>query len=218
MNIRRVVMVAVACLIISLIGILLDWEGFIGNMLAGAIEVAVTVTIIDWLLQQQRRKRWHTVRAQILAALTQHIGNIASEYMSNIYGSGLHLLDFAEDIGAGYWVAKAQTVEAIRSIADNMEQAPRPGDHPEQARKLHSKIQWDIAQIRHSLLPRIIDIECDEPELASLLGQLDNADRRWVNEITLDEEVAAGDQYAEAISLLRAASHVYQYLLDHASV
>lgn len=218
MNIRRVIVAAIACLIFFLTGMLLDWQGFIGNVSAGAIEVIVTVTVIDWLLQQQRRKRWQRVRAQIVAALTQHIGNMASEYMSNIYGPGLHLLDFAEDIGAGYWVAKPQTVKAIQSMVKNMEEAPRPDDHPEQAKNLHSVIQWDVTQIRDSLLPRVIDIECDEPELVSLLGELDNADRRWVNQMILDKEVAAGDQYSEAINLLREAARVYEYLVDHPTV
>ena len=212
MNMRRVILVVVVCLFFFLIGMLLDWKGFIGNASAGAIEIIITVTIIDWLLQQQRRKRWQRVRAQIIAALTQHIGNIASEYMTGFDGPGLHLLDYAEDIGAGYWVAEPRTLKAIRSMIENMKEAPRPDNHPKQAEKVHSTIQWDITQIRDSLLPRVIDIECDEPELVSLLGEFDNADRRWVNQMTLDREVAAGDQYSEAINLLKEASRVYEYL------
>ena len=73
----------------------------------------------------------------------------------------------------------------------------------------------DITQIRDSLLPRIIDIECDEPELVSLLGELDNADRRWVNQMILDKEVAAGDQHSAAVDVLREAARVYEYLVDH---
>jgi hypothetical protein len=128
------------------------------------------------------------------------------------------LLDFTEDIGAGYWEAKPQTVKAIQSMVENMEEAPRPGDHTEQAESLHSVVQWDITQIRDSLLPRVIDIECDEPELVNLLSALDNADRRWVNQMILDREVAAGDQYSAAIDLLREAARVYGYLVDHPSV
>ena len=138
--------------------------------------------------------------------------------MTNFYGPGLHLLDYAEDIGVGYWVAEPRTVKAIQSMVENMEEAPRPDNHPELAEKLHSVIQWDITQIRDSLLPRVIDIECDEPELVSLLGELDNADRRWVNQMILAKEMAAGDQYSEAIKLLREAACVYEYLAKHPAV
>jgi hypothetical protein len=217
-NTRRLAAITVVCLVLFLTGMFLDWKGFIGNASAGAIEVIITVTVIDWLLQRQRRKRWQGVRAQILVALTQHIGNMASEYMSNIYGPGLHLLDFTEDIRAGYWEAKPQTVKAIQSMVKNMEEAPRPDDHTEQAESLHSVIQWDVTQVRDSLLPRVIDIECDEPELVSLLSALDNADRRWVNQMILDREVAAGNQYSAAIDLLREAARVYGYVVDHPSV
>jgi hypothetical protein len=215
MNTRRIIVIAIVCLPLFLMGMLLDWKGFIQNLSAGAIEIIITVTIIDWLLQQQRRKRWQRVRAQIVAALTQHIGNMASEYATNFYGRELRLLDFVEDIGAGYFVAKPQTAKAIQLMVKNMEEAPRPDDYREQAENLHSVIQWDVTQIRDSLLPRIIDIECDEPELVSLLGELDNADRRWVNQMIIDEEVAAGNQYPEAINLLREAAHVYEYLTNH---
>ena len=150
MNVRNVVIATLACLPCFVIGMSLDWKGFIGNVSAGAIEIIIAVTIIDWLLQQQRRRRWHRVRAQIVIALTQHIGNMASEYMTNFYGPGLHLLDFANDIGAGYWVAKPQTAKAIRSMVRNLEKAPRPSNHPELAEKLHSVIQWDITQYRKS--------------------------------------------------------------------
>lgn len=64
MNMRRVILAVTACLFFFLIGMLLDWKGFIGNVSVGVIEITITVTIIDWLLQQQRRKRWQRVRAR----------------------------------------------------------------------------------------------------------------------------------------------------------
>lgn len=215
MNALKVVGIVAGCLLLLVIGVFLDDKGFIGNLLAGAIEVLVTVTVIAWLLQRQRRKQWSKVRVQIISALTQHIGNIASEYMTHFYGPGLHLLNFAEDIGAGYHKADPRTVAALQAMIRNMEEAPRPDESSEQAEKLHSVIKWDITQIRDTLLPRILAIECDEPELASVLGELDNADRRWVNQIIIDKEVCAGDQYSAAVDTLKAAAHVYQYLVSH---
>jgi hypothetical protein len=213
MTIRRAIVIAVVCLVFLATGIVVDWKGFIGNVAAGAIEIVVTVTIIDWLLRQQRRKRWQRVRSQIISALTQHIGNIVTEYMINFHGPELRLLDFSAEIGEGYLVPKPQTANALRSMVENMEQAPVPEDSRALAEQLHSAIQWDITQIRSSLLPRIIDIECDEPELVSLLGEFDNADRRWVNQRIIDKAVAAGNQYSAAIDVLREATCVYEYLV-----
>lgn len=215
MNALKVVVITTVCSVLLVIGMILDFKGFIGNLLAGAIEVLVTVTVIDWLLQRQRRKQWEKVRVQIISALTQHIGNIASEYMTHFYGPGLQLLNFAEEIGAGYHKADPRTAAALRSMIRNLEEAPEPDESREQAEKLHSVIKWDIAQIRDTLLPRTLAIECDEPELASVLGELDNADRRWVNQIILDREVCAGDQYSAAIDTLKAAARVYRYLVSH---
>jgi hypothetical protein len=212
---RTVVIVTIACLFFFVIGMVLDWEGFVGNLAVGAIEVILTVTIIDWLLKRQRREQWRKVRTQIVSALAQHIDNMGDEYQASFHGPGLNLMDFGMEKGP-YGVPNPQTAKALQSMIRNMEEALRPDDSREQAEKLHSAIEWDTEQILNTLLPRILAIECDEPELASVLGEFDNAVRQWRNEIKVDEEISLGcDQYSTAIQTLKAVTQVYEYLVNH---
>jgi hypothetical protein len=218
MSFWKIVIILAVCLLLVVTGIYLDGASFIGNLIAGAFDVLITVTIIAWLLQRQRKKQWRKVRSQIVEAITQHISNIASEYMTHFYGPGFDLLSFAEDIGAGYEKASPRTATALQKMADMLQKAERPDDAREKAEELHSVIKWDIAQIRDSLLPRILAMEFDETELVAVLGELDNAERRWVNQIIIDKEVSAGDQFSAAVNTFRTATQVYQYIANHGEV
>jgi uncharacterized BrkB/YihY/UPF0761 family membrane protein len=68
---------------LTVVGLKLDSKSLIVNLLNSAIVVILTVTIIDWLPDRQRRNQWAKVRSQIIDALTWHLGNVASEYMIN---------------------------------------------------------------------------------------------------------------------------------------
>jgi hypothetical protein len=220
MTVRKLVVIIFLVIgmgILLVVGLGIDREGFIGNLIAGTIEIIITVTVIDWLLQRQRKARWQKVRTQIVGALTQHIDNIIDEYQTRFYSPELDLLSIGMKAGP-YGVPNAQTAKALRSMVEKMEKAPPPKDPTEKARELHSAIKWDIEQILSILMPRVLAIECDEPELASVLGGFDDAIRRWRNEILVDEEISLGcDQYSSAIETLKAAAEIYEYLLSHSA-
>jgi hypothetical protein len=198
-------------------GMILDSKSFTVNLLNSAIDVVLTVTIIDWLLDRQRRRQWNKVRSQIITALTWHIGNIASEYMINFHGSDFDLIAYTEDVGAGYEKPVPRTAKALMSMVEMMEKHSQPDDARSLTEKVYTIIKWDLAQIRDSLIPRVLAMEIDEIELVSAMGNLDNSSRRWANEIVIDEEISSGDQYNAAIEMLRAAANLYQYLVEHAS-
>ena len=212
----RVVLI-ITCLALAIIGLILDSKSFTVNLLNSAIDVILTVTVIDWLLDRQRSKQWDKVRSQIITALTWHIGNIASEYMTTFHGRDFDLIAFVEDVGVGYEKPQPRTAKALISMVKMMENHSQPDDARELAEKVYSIIKWDMAQIRESLLPRVLAIETDEIELVSAMGNLDNAYRRWVNEIIIDQEISSGDQYKTAIETLRSVANLYQYLVDHGS-
>ena len=135
MTIRKVLFVTLACLFLLVIGSVLDWEGFIGNLVAGAIEVIITVTVIDWLLERRRKTRWQKVRTQIVQALTQHIDNVKDEYQIRFYGPELDLLSIGMKAGL-YGVPNPQTAKALRSMVEQMEKAPPPENSAEKAKEL----------------------------------------------------------------------------------
>jgi hypothetical protein len=204
------------CIVIGII--FYDAPQFLGNLLAGLAGVffsfAIALLFVNSLVDHYRKQEWRRVRTLIISALTLHIGNIASEYMVHLYGPGLNLLNFSEDIAIGYREAHPQTKAALQSIVKMLEET-HPVEAQEQAVQLHSVIEWDLTQIRTTLLPRVLIIAYDESEFANLLTELDNSDREWVNEIHVQNTVAAGNPYKAAINTLKAATRVYEYLISY---
>jgi hypothetical protein len=218
MTARKILAITLTCLLLVAIGVVTDGKGFVGNLIAGAIEVIITVSVIEWLLQRQRRARWQKVRTQIVSALTEHIDNIKDEYQASFYGPDLDLLSLGIKAGP-YGVPNSDTAKVLRAMVKAMEKAPAPEESTEAANKLHSAIKWDIEQVLSVLMPRVLAIECDEPELVSILGEFDSVIRRWRNEIKVDEEISLGcDQYSTAIETLKAVTSIYEYLVDHSAV
>ena len=207
----------ILCPLFFIIGIYLDWQGFIGNLAAGGIEILITITVIDRLLERERRERWEKAREQIFSALTQHIYNLMCEYQIHFHSPKLELTGCtSRESAKGLYTAHRATADALKCIVKNMEEAPRPSNSREQAERTYKAIQWDINQILMSLLPRIIEIEHNELTLVNLLSEFDNANRNWVNQKIMDKEVGAGDQYKAAIELLKQATNIYLHLLKNA--
>ncbi len=196
--------------LLFILGILLDYKGFLVNLIASAIVVIISITVIDQILIRRRRNQWKRVRAQIISALLGHIGNMASEFAISIrLPRKYDLLAYVDETGEGYSSPEPKTAQALHKMAERMKTAPVPDDAREQAEQLYKLIKWDIEQIRSVLLPRILAMETEEPELVSVLSELDNADRYWVNQYILDKEVSA------AAKFLNRMADVYQYFVDY---
>ena len=204
-------------LLFILVGLLIDTKGFIVNLLAGAIEIISTVTIINWLLLRQKRKEWELVRSSIIKALNNHLLNIASEFMMNFHATkNYELMAYVADVGKGYTSPCKEAVDGLDGIVATMKKNPKPNDAQEQAETVHKIIKWDIDQIRSAIIPRILAMGTDELELIKILSDFDNADREWVNQYIMDKEISAGEQYEAAIDFIGKLADVYKYLTEHA--
>ena len=203
-------------LLFILVGLLIDTKGFIVNLLAGAIEIISTVTIINWLLLRQKRKEWVLVRLSIIKALNNHLLNIASEFMMNFHATkNYELMAYVTDVGKGYESPCKETVDGLDGIVAAMKKNPKPNDAQEQAEMVHKIIKWDVDQIRSAIIPRILAMGTNELELIKVLSDFDNADREWVNQYIMDKEVSAGEQYEAAIDFIEKLADVYKYLTEH---
>ncbi len=107
MNLKTVAVVAVVCLVLVAAGLVIDAKGFAINMIASAIGIIVTVTLVDWLLERKRRRRWTKAREQIITALLWHLGNIACESMTHFHNQQF---DF---IYGSYFINYVDTVELL---------------------------------------------------------------------------------------------------------
>ncbi len=213
---KTLIPVVLVLTVLLLTGFLIDCKGFGVNLIASAVSIIVTVTAINWLLIYQRRSQWKKVRSQTMVALLGHIWNMALEFMMHINPKGnWELTSFASEAGLDYSKPSPETARALRKMAEIMKNIREPDGSRKQAEELHKIIKYDIDLICSNLLPRIMAIETDEPELVSVLCGLDNSDREWVDQYIMDKEILSGDQYKAAAKFLDSMATIYQYIVDH---
>ena len=93
MTIRRLLLIIFTFLSLLIFGLALDLTGFLGNLIAGAIEVLLTVTILNWLIQIRQGRRWARTRGQLMSAISYHLATIAHEFMASLEGDAIEELE-----------------------------------------------------------------------------------------------------------------------------
>ena len=76
-----------------------------------------------------------------------------------------------------------------------------------------ARTQRDIRQVLERYFPFILD-HLDDPPLAHALAMLNQKEHYWQNQIIVNQEVAAGDQYGASLDSLEAAKGVYDLWLE----
>jgi hypothetical protein len=215
----RGVLLALAALALALLLIRPD-TSIVHDLGPSVIEIALTAAIIDWLFERQRRRDWQKVRLQVTSGLSFHVANIATHFLAKLYGPGLDLLRHADDISGGFNTPATRTSTALEAMVSELMNVSR--DIPwldtlmEQTEDLYQAIQWDMAEIRNVLLPRMLATAIEGPNLPRLLGDLDAALRDWELQRLLQREISAGDPFFSGARLfLRASANVYAYLVEH---
>ncbi|MDR3577031.1 MAG: hypothetical protein P4L50_24475 [Anaerolineaceae bacterium] len=199
-------------LILICLGIAIDLRGFVVNMLTGTIEVIITIFFVDWLLKRQQIDRWKKIRSQIISSLSEHFWVISVEFTSNIVETPM---EYAEMLGKGIEKPSSDALKAYQGIVKLMKKERNPKNTPEKCHMVYKLVKYHLDDIRYSLLPRVLELSYGEIEFASVLGELDDAHRRWMFEIVADRDVMAGDQWEAATNLMEKIANAYQYMIYH---
>jgi len=91
-------LIASAAVGVMAIGFLVDGRGFVGNLVAAALEILLTVTNVAWLIERDNRRRWARARGHILLAVTHHMARIAQEFMAHLEGDEVEELMARQDL------------------------------------------------------------------------------------------------------------------------
>jgi len=212
---NKLALIAAAAVGLMAIGFLMDGRGFVGNLIAAALEILLTVTIVAWLIERGNRRRWAGARGHILLSVTHHMARIAHEFMVHLEGDEVEELmarqDLDGDIAEGYDYPLEEAERAIAGIANLMRNTGHELMSRQAAENLHESIRGDLAQVRGSLAPMTVALG-DEPELAGFLSEFDHAARCWTSHFPLSDWSAAY-HYIDAVDLMNATSRTYSCCL-----
>lgn len=185
---RRVVSIAVLLAIVAVVvGFVASPDGFLGNLLAEAagifVGIALALTIAENLTRRRHQEQWARVRRQTLRSLCGYIESIAFDFAMSLPDQPLDIRTNA------HWIdyPSAGEVEAARTgLRDLEDQLARDAEAMADgsdldggsSKTLFEETDHNLLAIRDVLAPRILSLD-EDPDLSRLLGDLEEAERRW---------------------------------------
>jgi len=220
-SMRRVVIQlgAVAALFI-VIGFVVSPDGFAGNLIAEAVgilvAVAVALTLAEDLARKRRREDWARVRRQTLRSLCGYIEDLSFDFWMSLpdepidIRTNAHWVDYPSSEEVDKACAGLRDLEE-RVVAEIPVLAAQPDLRASSSRLLFEEVKQDLFAIRDVLAPRVMSLD-EDPQLSQLLGDLEEATRRWSLVLPAIEEWGVRDEdgWKEAISVFRCARAVYE--------
>lgn len=182
--------IQLAILIVLLAAVIVSFLYGSANMLqnlvaeaAGiALGVWLTVTLVERLLERQRRDRWKEVRGQVFRAISTHVIYIALEYMTAILRTDW--VHYLESVTEGFGEPTLEAAYAMSKVLETMRKQP----DVVKVQELFRKTEWHFASLRDSLTLRIIEFGV-EPEVIRLLTEVDAQHAAWKKWLACAEEL-----------------------------
>jgi len=220
---RLVILLVLAAVIAIAVGFVVSPDGFVGNLIAELtgilVGVALALTIAEELSRRRHHEQWARVRRQTLRSLCGYIETVALDFAMALPEAPLdvrtnaHWMDYPQ-------VAEVKAAsEGLRDLeAQLKEKASELSDQADlsksSSRTLFDETNQNLLAIRDVIAPRILMLD-EDPDLSRLLGDLEEADRRWAMVLPAIEEWGVPDSegWGEATNVFHRARLVY----DHAA-
>lgn len=219
---RRVVLITVVLAIIAVVvGFVASPDGFLGNLLAEVagifVGIALALTIAESLTRRRHHEQWARVRRQTLRSLCGYIESIAFDFAMSLPDQPLDVRTNAHWIDYPSAAEVEGACRGLRSLEDQLSRdaeamANRSDLDESSSKSLLEETDANLLAIRDILAPRILSLD-EDPNLSRLLGDLEEAERRWRMVISAIEEwgVLDKDGWAEARNVFQRARLVYEH-------
>jgi hypothetical protein len=207
----------ILALIIILIGFSVDFKGYLGNILAEIagliISVLVALLIVDRYVESQRKQRWEKVRRLTHQALASHLSDLITEifvYFPTADHSLMRILIAGRSCPTTEMIkAITDLINQLRRIPDTLNKGKSTSDV---AVEYYNAVKSDINQIRHDLIPRVLQ-SSDEQNLIDTLIEFDDTAQELQNAIILHKRLATHSVFPNLIMLFEKVQAVYEVLV-----
>lgn len=200
-----------------IIGFSVDFKGYLGNILAEIagliISVLVALLIVDRYVESQRKQRWEKVRRLTHQALASHLNDLITEifvYFPTADHSLMRILI------AGRSCPTTETIKAItdlinqlRGILSILNKGKSTSDI---AVEYFNTVKSDINQIRHDLIPRVLQ-SSDDQDLIDTLIEFDDTAQELQNAIILHKRLVSHSVFPNLIMLFEKVQAIYEVLV-----
>ncbi len=208
-----VLLVGVA-VVFLLLGSLLSFRDFAGNLLAElsgiAIGILVAVLFLERYERSRRERQWASVRNYTLGAMAAHLCDLAS-YLP-IY---LPIEDHRPvgKILEGRNLPNPVAVEGFQHLLGQMDSVPDSispdKSSSDAAIEFYEAVTWDLDQIQNVLTPRLT-LSTSDQSLIDTAVRFDHVRRGLHNAIIGHRLVVTQSVFPRLVDLLSAASELYR--------
>lgn len=190
--------VGVVALLVTGLGVALDLQGFIGNVVAGLagvlLGVVVTYALVERLLREHRGQEWLSVRTAIVESLIGRLFAIGHAVALGAPSAPKSIVYLSQD--------DPTLVDALNELCDYLQdQRGRGQESLRTLADLHASVADEFAFIHTVVTPRVLAV-CDEPEFARLLVALERYETEWVQCMAACED-SAGRTHGRQLGPLR---------------
>jgi hypothetical protein len=208
-----VILCVLLVLIIIVTGLTIDFKGYLGNILAEIagliISILVALLLVDRFTEIQRKKRWQKVRNLTHRSISHHLSNILLELFNHF---PLPDHSVANTILICRDQPDTKPTEAVNNLIKQINTLQQQGKTTSEIIiEYFNSTKWDISQIRHDLIPRVIQ-SSDNQDLIDALVAFDDIVQDLQNAIILHKRFAKQEALPDIISLLENILEIYQHL------
>jgi hypothetical protein len=204
--------ILIASIIIT-IGLLIDFKGYLGNILseiAGMIiGVLVALSLVDRFIDMQTKKRWEKVRFLTHRSISHHLNNILLELLNHFPIPNHNIIN---TILACRDKPETKPIEMLTDLIEQVNGLIKQGKIDiEQINQYFSTVKWDINQIRQDLMPRVIQ-SSDNQDLIDILVEFDDTVQDLQNSLIIHKRLPQPDVSPNIVPLLENIREIYQHL------
>jgi hypothetical protein len=217
---RTPALLVLASVVAMAAGFVLSPDGFLGNLIAELVGilvgVALALTIAEELTRRRRREQWARVRRQTLRSLCGYIEDLALDFAMSLPDAPLDIRTNAHWVDYPNSTEVEAACEGLRDLERRLETdmpvLPEQADlKKSSSRVLFDETHQNLLAIRDVLAPRILSLD-EDPDLSRLLGDLEEATRRWGMVLPAIEDWGIPDREGceEARKVFHRARLVYE--------
>lgn len=204
---------AILSLILVIVGFSYDTKGFVSNILAEItglfLGIIIAILLVERLSESQQKKRWERVRKLTHRSISHHLNNIVLELFNHFpienHNSLTVLLNSRDHLNSdtssilNNLIAQINRLYGQNQVKFNM------------LIEYFNVIKWDISQIRHDLMPRVIQ-SSDNQELIDALVEFDDIAQELQSNIIIQKRSVTQGGLPNIISFLEKIRDIYQLL------
>jgi len=200
-------------------GFLLDWHGFLENVLASIAFSGITIIVglyfVDRLIEHRQEQQWARVRLLTYRGLAAHLCDMASMTMVVFpYGDQRpagRILDGRNEPREAAVAGFERLTDVLRNLTDSRSKTKSLSD---MAVEFYEMERWDLDQIQTVLTPRLLESATDQ-KLIDALMEFDHAHRALYSAILGHKFVITQSAFSHIPDLIATAGHLYREMRPH---